>query len=284
MDKGFAPAKVNLALHVVGQRDDGYHLLDSLVVFAGVGDQISATSARNFTVQVTGAFSTGVPTDESNLVIRAAKLLARKRNIPIGAVIKLTKALPSAAGIGGGSSDGAATLRYLAQLWKVPPLPADDPDVVALGADFPVCMQAPRPQRMRGIGEHLTPWGPLPSCALILVNPRVEVPTAEVFRQMDSRHNAPLEEPPATRDFDAFAAWLARQRNDMEPAARAIAPEIDKTLARLSAAQGVQLARMSGSGATCFGLCRDFATARRAAMALQIAEQGWWVAPAAILS
>lgn len=284
MDKGFAPAKVNLALHVTGQRADGYHLLDSLVVFAGVGDQISATSARNFTVQVTGAFSTGVPTDDSNLVIRAAKLLARRRNIPIGAVIKLTKSLPSAAGIGGGSSDGAATLRYLAQLWKVPPLPADDPEVVALGADFPVCMNAPAPQRMQGIGEKLTPWGPLPSCALILVNPRIEVATRDVFAAMTSRNNSPMEEPPATRDFDSFTAWLSRQRNDMEPAARSLAPEIDKALTRLSAAQGVQLARMSGSGATCFGLCRDFATARRAAMALQIAEQGWWVAPAGVLS
>lgn len=282
MDKGFAPAKVNLALHVTGQRADGYHLLDSLVVFAGLGDQIGATAARGLTLTVSGAFAAGIPTDDSNLVLQAALLLASRRGVQIGAALRLAKSLPHAAGIGGGSSDAAATIRLLADLWKVAPLSPDDPDVLALGADVPVCLSAPAPQRMSGIGEQLSLWPHLPSCALVLVNPRVEVPTREVFRAMIQRANPPMSAPPGP-GFEAFATWLAAQRNDMEPAARGLAPAIGDALGRLSAAPGVVLARMSGSGATCYGLCPDLATAKRVAKSIQIAEQGWWVAPAPVL-
>lgn len=283
VDRGFAPAKVNLALHVTGQRADGYHLLDSLVVFAGLGDQIAATPSRGLTLGVGGAFAVGIPTDDGNLVMQAALLLASRRGVRIGAAIRLTKALPHAAGIGGGSSDAAATIRLLADLWKVAPLAPDDPDVLALGADVPVCLSAPAPQRMQGIGESLSPWPHLPPCALVLVNPRVEVPTRAVFGAMTRRDNPALDPPPGP-GFDAFAAWLAAQRNDMEPAARGLAPVIGAALSRLAAAPGVVLARMSGSGATCYGLCHDLATAKRVAKSIQIAEQGWWVAPAPVLS
>lgn len=283
VDRGFAPAKVNLALHVTGLRPDGWHLLDSLVVFAGLGDQIGGTVARDLSLTVGGAFSAGIPTGEDNLVMRAARLLAARRGVRLGAALRLTKSLPPAAGIGGGSSDAAAAIRHVAHLWKVAPLPPGDPEVLALGADVPVCLSAPAPQRMEGIGEILTPWPGLPSCALVLVNPRVELPTAQVFRAMTRRRNPPLSPPPGP-GFAALVDWLAMQRNDMEPAARALAPVIGRALARLSAAPGVALARMSGSGATCYGLCPDFATAKRAAMAIQIAEQGWWVAPAPVLT
>lgn len=289
MDRGFAPAKVNLALHVTGRRADGYHLLDSLVVFAGLGDQLAATPSRGLGLTVGGAFAPGIPTDDSNLVMQAALLLASRRGVRIGAALRLTKSLPHAAGIGGGSSDAAAAIRLLADLWKVAPLPPDDPDVLALGADVPVCLSAPAPQRLEGIGERLSLWPGLPPCALVLVNPRVELPTRAVFAAMGRRDNAPMAPPPPVSGggpgpaFDAFAAWLSAQRNDMEPAARGLAPVIGTALSRLAAAPGVAVARMSGSGATCYGLCHDLATAKRVAKSIQIAEQGWWVAPAPVL-
>lgn len=283
MDRGFAPAKVNLALHVTGRRADGYHLLDSLVAFADLGDRLTAVPARSLSLTVGGPFAAGVPTDESNLVLRAARALAQARGVVLGATLRLTKSLPHAAGIGGGSSDAAAAIRLLSHLWKVPPLAPDDPAVLALGADVPVCLAAPAPQRLEGIGERLSPIPPLPACAIVLVNPMEEVPTRAVFAAMARRDNPPLTPPPAGADFAAFADWLSQQRNDMAEAAQAIAPGIARALTRLQAAPGVAVARMSGSGATCFGLCRDLATAKRVAAAIQIAEQGWWVAPAPLL-
>ncbi|MCC7321831.1 MAG: 4-(cytidine 5'-diphospho)-2-C-methyl-D-erythritol kinase [Rubellimicrobium sp.] len=283
MDSGFAPAKVNLALHVTGRGADGYHLLDSLVVFAGLGDRIGATVSQHMGLAVEGPFAPGVPVDERNLVLQAALLLASRRKVRLGAQIRLTKVLPHAAGVGGSSSDAAATIRRLAELWHVAPLLPDDADVLALGADVPVCLTAPAPRRMRGIGEILDPWPTLPPAALVLVNPRVELPTADVFRALERRANPPLDSAPPP-GFDAFTAWLARQRNDLEEPARALAPAVGAVLERLRQAPGVVLARMSGSGATCFGLCRDLAQAKRAAKAIQITEQGWWVAPVPILS
>ena len=147
---GHAPAKINLTLHITGQRPDGYHLLDSLVVFAGLGDQIEATLSRDLTLAVSGPFAAGVPTDGRNLVLKAAEALRSARGVTLGAAIRLTKALPHAAGLGSGSSDAAATLALLAQLWNVAPLADDDPAVLALGADVPVCRHAPAPVRMRG--------------------------------------------------------------------------------------------------------------------------------------
>jgi len=282
VDNGFAPAKVNLALHVTGRAEAGYHLLDSLVVFAGVGDTVAATPAREITLSIGGAFAPGVPAGDDNLVMQAALLLASRRGVRLGAKIRLTKNLPHAAGIGGSSSDAAATIRRLAELWRVEPLAADDADVLALGSDVPACLAAPLPQRMRGTGETLSPWQVLPPCALVLVNPRLPLETGAVYAGLTARENPPLG-PPPDGDFTGFAAWLSRQRNDLEPPARALAPQIDTVLARLRAQPGVDVARMSGSGATCFGLCRDLATAKQAARAIQISEQGWWVAPAPVL-
>lgn len=282
MDKGFAPAKVNLALHVTGRAENGYHLLDSLVLFAGVGDTVAATAAREIGLSIGGAFATGVPGGDDNLVMQAALLLASRRGVRLGAKIRLTKNLPHAAGIGGSSSDAAATIRRLADLWGVEPLTADDADVLVLGSDVPACLNAPKPQRMQGTGEVLSPWGHLPPFALVLVNPRLPLETRAVYAELTSRENPPLEAPPAS-DFASFSAWLSRQRNDLETPARALAPQIDDVLGRLRAQPGVDVARMSGSGPTCYGLCRDLATAKQAARAIQISEQGWWVAPAPAL-
>ncbi len=166
----FAPAKVNLALHVTGQRPDGYHLLDSLVVFAGIGDRVSVSSDDTLSLEVIGADIAEVPSDARNLVLKAARLFDEDK----GAKIVLEKNLPTASGIGGGSSDAAAALRALSALWNLP-LPSTD-SVLRLGADLPVCMK-PEPQRMRGIGEILDPAPVLPRMHMVLANPRVGVTT-----------------------------------------------------------------------------------------------------------
>lgn len=281
--KANAPAKVNLTLHVTGQRADGYHLLDSLVGFADVSDQLTATTAPDLRLTVSGPFSAGVPTDDSNLILRAARALQQARGVSGGAVLHLDKHLPHAAGIGSGSADAAAALTMLAELWKVAPLPPTAPEVVALGADVPVCLAAPRPIRMTGIGEVLSPVPRLPDCALVLVRPPVGVPTGPVFAGLDRRDGSPMTAMPERLDYDGFVDCLAAQRNDLQAPAEAIVPEVSDALARLRALPAVSLARMTGSGATCFGLVKDMATARHVARIIQVAEMGWWVAPAALM-
>ena len=281
--KATAPAKVNLTLHVTGRRDDGYHLLDSLVVFADVCDQLSATSSADLRISVSGPFSPGVPTDDSNLMMRAAMVLQRVRGVEMGAALTLEKHLPHAAGIGSGSSNAALTLAMLAELWGVPPLPANAPEVVALGADVPVCLQAPAPTRMTGIGETLSDVPRLPDCALVLVRPPVEVPTAAVFQALTSRDGSGMDDLPLGLDYDGFAQWLSAQRNDLQAPAETIAPEITHAIAALRALPAVSFAGMSGSGATCYGLVKDIATARQVARRMQVAHMNWWVAPAAVL-
>ena len=281
---GLAPAKVNLTLHVTGQRPDGYHLLDSLVVFADVGDQISATAAEGLSLTVTGPFAKGVPLDDSNLILRAARALRGARGVTKGATLRLNKMLPHAAGIGSGSSDAATTLRLLAGLWGVTPLDPDDPLVLGLGADVPVCLRAPHPARMAGIGGQLSAVPTLPHAALVLVNPRVAVPTAAVFKSLTHRDNPPMTPMPQAWDFGSFARWLNHQRNDLQPGAEALAPEITQALTKLRQLPGVAAAVMSGSGATCVGLVRDMGAARAAARAMQVAQMSWWVVPAALLS
>lgn len=281
--KSNAPAKVNLTLHVTGQRGDGYHLLDSLVVFAGVADKLIATTAPDLRIAVSGPFSMGVPTDQTNLMMRAAEALRSVRGVTIGAALTLEKHLPHAAGIGSGSSDAAATLAMLAELWQVAPLPATAPEVVALGADVPVCLCAPRPVRMSGIGDVLSPVASLPECALVLVRPPVDVPTGPVFQGLASKDGSPMSELPEGLDYDGFVRWLMAQRNDLQSPAEAIAPAIAEAIAKLRSLPAVSLAGMSGSGATCFAVVKDMATARHVARIVQVAKMDWWVAPAAIL-
>ncbi len=278
-----APAKINLTLHVTGQRDDGYHLLDSLVVFAGVSDHLSASVAPDLRIQVSGPFGFGVPNDQGNLVLRAAKALGDMRGVTKGATITLEKHLPHAAGIGSGSSDAAAALNMLAELWSVQPLPPTAPEVVALGADVPVCMQSPKPTRMSGIGEVLSPVAALPNCAMVLVRPPIDVPTGDVFKGMADKTGTAMDPLPDGLDYDGFGHWLRSQRNDLEAAAIKIAPPIKAALAKLKAIPSVSVARMSGSGATCYGLVKDMATARQVARVIQVSEMSWWVAPAEIL-
>lgn len=274
--EGFAPAKVNLALHVTGQRADGYHLLDSLVVFADVGDRLTVSPASELSLRVTGPRAEGVPTGPENLVLRAARSLDPSR----GARLTLDKHLPAAAGIGGGSSDAAAALRVLSRLWDLP-LPAAEATAV-LGADVPVCLDA-RPRRMAGIGDVLSEVPPLPPAWLVLVNPGVPVSTPAVFRALARKDGAPMPQLPACTDAATFAAFLLGLRNDLEPPACALQPQVSEVLAALGAQTGCLLARMSGSGATCFGLFAAEAPARGAAAALAAAAAGWWVQAARML-
>ncbi|ARE39583.1 4-diphosphocytidyl-2-C-methyl-D-erythritol kinase [Rhodovulum sp. P5] len=270
----FAPAKINLTLHVTGQRADGYHLLDSLVIFADTGDRLTLAPSDDLRLSVTGPRAEGVPTDGRNLVLKAAALFGAGQ----GADITLEKHLPAAAGIGGGSSDAAAALRGLARLWSRP-MPDDDA-VLSLGADVPVCL-APRPVRMRGVGEVIEAGPKLPPMGLILVNPGVEVSTPAVFKALDRKDNPAMPHPPGWATAAVMAHWLAEQRNDLEPPARALSPVIGEVLDMIAATPGCLLARMSGSGATCFGIYDTRGQAQAAAATLRTDRPDWWVEAAA---
>ncbi|MFC6686866.1 4-(cytidine 5'-diphospho)-2-C-methyl-D-erythritol kinase [Jhaorihella thermophila] len=269
--EAFAPAKINLTLHVTGRREDGFHLLDSLVVFADLGDRLWLRPARQAGLSVTGPMAAGVPADARNLALRAARLIGAAVDI------RLEKTLPAAAGIGGGSSDAAAVLRALRQMGHALPDRLED-----LGADVPVCLLA-RAARMSGIGEVVEPVEGLPALPAVLVNPRVAVSTPDVFRRLERRDNAPMGPIPQNGDRTAFIDWLAAQRNDLQPAAESVAPVIGGVLRGLEA-EGALLARMSGSGATCFGLFDTPEAARAAAGRLSAARPGWWVAPTVLNS
>jgi 4-diphosphocytidyl-2-C-methyl-D-erythritol kinase len=278
-----APAKINLYLHVLGRRPDGYHILDSLVVFAGCGDRIEVTVADALRLTIDGPFANDVPRGEDNLVLRAARALADEVGRPASAAIRLTKSLPVASGIGGGSSDAAATLRALLRLWRI------DIDggrlrrlALALGADVPMCM-ASRPSFVGGIGERIDPAPGLPPCALVLINPRVALPTAQVFAARAGPFSqAARFDGTWPADARELVALLAERRNDLAAAAMAIAPQVASVLDALAATPGVMLARMSGSGATCYGLCETEASAVAAARDLASRHPEWWIEAAAV--
>ncbi len=261
--EAFAAAKVNLTLHVTGQRPDGYHVLDSLVVFADIGDRLWFDATSELELDVSGPFANGVPTDSRNLIWQAAELAGWTGKI------HLEKNLPHGAGIGGGSSDAAAVLRAFGGAGAA----------VTLGADVPVCL-TPRAQRMRGIGDELDLVAPLPDMEILLVNPRVQVPTGPVFAELESKQNAAMPDVlPVFQAVGDFCQWLKAQRNDLEKPARALAPQI---VSVLDALDDALIARMSGSGATCFGLYE--AGAKKAAQRIAKAHPDWWVAAGKLLS
>ncbi|WP_428486263.1 4-(cytidine 5'-diphospho)-2-C-methyl-D-erythritol kinase [Rhodopila sp.] len=270
-----APAKINLHLHVVGRREDGYHLVDSLVVFAAIGDRLTATPARDFSLSITGPFAASLDQGTDNLVLRAAQALAAATGVtPSGRVI-LEKHLPVASGVGGGSADAAAALRLLCRLWAVDPGP-ERLGLIALGlgADVPVCL-FDEPARLAGIGERLSSSPTLPEAGIVLVNPGVAVATPSVFKARMGAFSLPAALPAGWPDAASLAATLHTIRNDLQPAARLIVPVIENVLMALSANPACLLTRMSGSGATCFGLYETASAAQAAAHA--ISEPGWWV-------
>ncbi len=261
-----APAKVNLYLHVVGKRSDGLHLLDSLVAFAGIADAIEVREADTLTLTVAGPFADALATPgaDENLVLRAARLLAAEGGVAAAAEIRLYKALPVAAGLGGGSSDAAAALKALAEWWRLRPSTADLGRLGArLGADVPACLGG-RSAFVGGIGEEIEPAPPLPPAHLVLVNYGAALATARVYGAFDGHFSLPARfaQPPA--DAAALARELAARSNDLEPPAERLSPTVGEARDALAAEPGCLLARMSGSGATCFGV---FATAAEAAVA-----------------
>ncbi len=266
--EAFAPAKINLTLHVTGQRSDGYHLLDSLVVFADCGDRVSVSTADGLQLRVIGPKAAGLTLGEDNLVLRAARMAGVS-----DALITLDKYLPVAAGIGGGSADAAATLRALCRSHGAR-MPTPE-QLLQLGADVPVCLAA-KSLRMRGIGQRIDPVPPLPDLPAILVNPGLPVHTPDVFRALPSRTGTPMPDIPAFQDVADCARWLGHHRNDLEGPAIQLCPPIADCLAALRG-QDTILARMSGSGASCFGLFATSNAAEAGCRALRRAHPTWWV-------
>lgn len=281
-DAGFAPAKVNLYLHVGAPAPDGYHPLSSLVVFADAGDRVTLGPADAPVFAVEGPFASALAGEGDNLVLKAVEAFGRAFGRPVPPLaIRLDKRLPIAAGLGGGSSDGAAALRLLARLFGERP---DDARLVdaaeALGADGPMCLRA-RPVVAEGRGERLSPAPRLPDLHAVLVNPGVPSPTGAVYRAYDEAPRAEgAARPPLPVGFETVeevAAWLATTRNDLEPPAVRLNPEIGDALDRLRSEPEALFVRMSGSGATVFALCRDAMDARTLAERVSGERPAWWV-------
>ena len=279
-----APAKINLFLHVGEKRDDGYHNLSTLIVFADAADRLSLTPNDHLSLRIIGPFAASLSSELDNIVLKAAralKLWAQQRDHQAPSVeLILEKNLPVASGIGGGSSDAAATLHLLAQHWALP-IHCDDLQTIGLGlgADVPVCLRS-APTLASGIGEVLAPIENLPEMFFVLVNPRVAVPTSVVFSAVTVRTGAFAPALPAKRNIREFAAILDATINDLAAPAKSFAPVIMRVEQALVATGGCLLARMSGSGATCFGLYASYEAASEAAQNITASHPQWWVTPA----
>ena len=281
-----APAKVNLALHVTRRREDGYHDLESLIVFADISDDLTAEPAGEDSLSISGPFGRALGTGPTNLVLRAtAAFRARWPGLaPAGLAMHLTKNLPVAAGIGGGSADAAAALRLMAGL-APEPVPFNElADLAAaLGADVPACLLS-RPLVARGVGEILAPLPEFPALHIVLVNPMVPVVTADVFRRLRAHDNYPLPALPVPMTRPAqLGLWLAETRNDLQPPAVKLVPEIGHLIEEIAETAGCMLARMSGSGATVFGLFGAEGQAHEAASQVRKSHPDYWVAAAPVL-
>ena len=274
-----ANAKVNLALHVIGQRLDGLHCLDSIVAFPNYGDELLFEKANEVSLTVSGPFGEQLLKETSkgsNIVIRAAKLLKDSNN---GASIHLIKNLPVASGIGGGSSNAAVTLRVLSGLWNKK-MPNVD-DILRLGADVPVCLSNEL-QRMQGIGEIRTKLVGPSKIWIVLANPGIRIPTKKIFKLLSSKQNEQLEPISNLTNIDRFCEYLGRQRNDLETVVSNLFPEVKQLLKVIKSTRNCRLCRMSGSGATCFGL---YAQKKHAQKAKELVEEKFskaWVISASL--
>ncbi|MFQ5984000.1 MAG: 4-(cytidine 5'-diphospho)-2-C-methyl-D-erythritol kinase [Alphaproteobacteria bacterium] len=280
-----APAKVNLYLHVLGRRTDGYHLLDSLVAFAGVFDRLEAAPAEDLSLTVTGPAAAALRRKgaRANLVTSAARLLAEAGSVKKGARMRLFKRVPVGAGLGGGSADAAAALRLLSELWNLR-LPEEDLRRLGsrLGADVPVCLEG-RAAFVGGIGETVDPAPPLPPACLVLASSGMALPTERVYGAYAGVPARPVRFSATPGNAAALACLLAERCNDLERTARRLLPAVGSVLAALRDLEGCLLARMTGSGAACFGLFDDEPRARAAARSLKAAHPRWWVAAAPLL-
>ncbi len=266
----FAPAKINLCLHVTGQRGDGYHLLDTIVGFADVGDWVTLRTGGTGRVAVSGPEAGQI--EGENIITRTLAAFGAK-----DVDVALQKNLPVASGMGGGSSDAAATYRGIIALQGRLPVSEDGAKLLAIGADVPMCAAA-APARVQGIGEAITPLPNLASLHAVLINPRVHVATPQVFRTLPQKNNPALPGvPDRLDDPSALIQWLAVQRNDLQAPAIATAPVIADALAAI-ASTGAAIARMSGSGATCFGIYKSASAAQAASAQIRMQYPTWWIA------
>ena len=270
-----APAKINLFLHVTGRQDDGHHLLESLVVFTETGDRLFVEEGEGLILSITGPFAQGLTAGSDNLVLVAADALQRESSTVLGAHITLEKNLPVSSGIGGGSADAAAALRVLSVLWDVDLSISRLMDIgLAIGADVPVCINS-HSAIMSGIGEILENVDPPPHCGVVLVNAEEGVATPAVF----NARTAPFSDPRTWRTpkhFEDFVKALETRKNDLSGSARSLSPVIGNVLAALSGTTSCALARLSGSGGTCFGLYADTNAADEAAAAIKASHPEWW--------
>jgi 4-diphosphocytidyl-2-C-methyl-D-erythritol kinase len=280
----FAPAKINLFLHVGEKRSDGFHAVQSLVAFADVGDVLAFDRSDGFLLMLEGPFARELEGDAENLVLKAARLLAAVTSAPQGATMVLAKNLPVASGIGGGSADAAATLRGLERLWQLRLSDSVRGRIAAsLGSDVPACLTS-QPLWMEGRGEHVSPAAELPPLSTVLVNPGVAVPTPEVFASLRTRRGVEGPKPGQWSSVAELILFLDTTTNDLETPARALAPEIGDVLDVLANCPNVLLSRMSGSGATCFGLFDDRTAADAAAKRIKDHYPDWWVAAAQLMA
>ncbi|WP_417828500.1 4-(cytidine 5'-diphospho)-2-C-methyl-D-erythritol kinase [Thalassospira sp.] len=286
-----APAKVNLFLHVTGKRDDGYHLLESLVCFTASGDVLSGEMRNDdkITLSITGPMASDLSSEkiDDNLVMRAARLLQGTCAPDRGADLILDKRLPIASGIGGGSADAAAALRLLIDMWQIDIDPKSLSDLaLSLGADVPVCLHG-RTCLMTGIGENITELPDLPDVPVVLINPGKAVSTPEIFKARADEGFSPAGAWETERTFTSAASLadaLSECGNDLTLPASGILPEICDVLNALAREEGCLMARMSGSGATCFGIYDTSEQADRAAHAIAIRNPEWWISPTYILN
>ncbi len=278
-----APAKINLYLHVTGRRADGYHELDSLVGFTSHGDLIQVRQHEKLYFQINGPFGSSLQANDDNLIVRAAKALARETGHQGGAHITLKKNLPVSSGIGGGSADAAATLKALNLLWKTGLVDGDLATLgLKLGADIPVCILS-KAARMSGVGESVSKVESLPPLGVLLINPGIPISTLKVFKMHRGSFSQRVELQPI-EDTEVLYEFLAHQRNDLQDLAIQIVPGIKEVLDILSAETGCRLVRLSGSGATCFGLFDNETLAKDAGRSISGNYPNWWVQPTHFIS
>lgn len=279
-----APAKINLYLHVTGRRDDGYHLLDSLIVFADIGDHITVRPSPEFKFTIDGPYATLLKNldcayDEgsTNLVVRAAYALAKVLAKPLDVHIHLSKHIPLGAGLGGGSSDAAATIHALCQYWNIEPdFDTLLPILINLGADVPGCYLGCT-ARMQGIGEHITPMITFPEIHSVLIYPNCASNTSQVFKNFLQDFTPQMNCPDEFKDFQILIQFLKTTHNDLYHAACKNTPVITEAIEALELQISCVLARMSGSGSACFGIFMSAEAAKKAANAIQKIYPEWWV-------
>ena len=272
-----APAKLNLYLHIISRRQDGFHNLDSLVAFASISDYVEALPDVDLKLIITGPFAGELGPIEGNLVLRAAQALQKIGRVYNGAKLILTKNLPVAAGMGGGSSNAAATLRALVRLWDLECSHEELNSIaLTLGADVPICLYG-RAAFVSGIGERIRPAPVLPSANLVIINPRIRISTPAVFKARQGRFSRPVREPVRFDSIENLANQLAQNCNDLTQPAILIEPAIKAVLAALESASDCLLSRMSGSGGSCFGVFEKECQAAKAAADIAKQHPEWWI-------